>query len=354
MNKSLVSALAATLVFGTASTTFATPTDEEVAELRARIAELERIIKEQQNNSASNRDVENLDSRVSELEDKSAKPSWMDRFSIGGELRWSYWNRYKNSDASNLQLRILPTFKIDEHFTVRSRFRATHNTQNDSRVATRLDWAYLDSRFGNLQINAGKMPLYTNVDRGLFADSDFTGVQLITGDKTKFTVNLGRWEDYAYAGAEVLHTANNFNIGVGYHYSKEQNVDKKEKVSVVTGGVGYKFTPDVELFGAVAHNSKLDKHKTAYNIELDYKGANKAEKGTWGAYVAYRYAPGGVARKPTYNTFGQDTNKKGFEIGFSWTPYKNLVTDLAYFHGKTFDMPKVDDRTLFARARVFF
>ena len=350
MKKSLVSALTAAVVLGTMSTTFATPTDAEVAELRARIAELERII--QQQNNSSRREVNNLDSRVTDLE-KSGKNSLSERFNIGGELRWSYWNRYKNPDASNLQLRLVPTFKIDDHLTIRARFRGTHNTQNDSRVLTRMDLAYVDARFGKVQANIGKVPLYTDVDRGLFADTDFTGVQFLTGDRNKFTVNLGNWSDYAYAGVEArFNTDQDLTFGAGYHYSKQQDVTNKEKVSVITGGIGYKFNPDLELFGAVAHNTEANNDKTAYNVELDYKGANRNVKSSWGVYAAYRYAPSTAARAATYNTFGQDTNKKGFEVGATWTPYKSIVTDLSYFHGKYFGGG--DDRTFFARARAFF
>jgi len=350
MKKSLVSALTAAAVLGTMSTTFATPTDAEVAELRARIAELERII--QQQNNAGRRDINELDSRVTDLE-KSGKNSLSEKFNIGGELRWSYWNRYKNPDASNLQLRLVPTFKIDDHFTIKARFRGTHNTQNDARVVTRMDYAYLEGKFDNFQVNAGKVPLFTNVDRGLFADSDFSGVQVTTGDRNKFALNLGNFDNYAYAGVEAqFNTDQDLTFGAGYHYSKQQDVTNKEKVSVITGGIGYKFNPDLELFGAVAHNTEANNDKTAYNVELDYKGAKRNVKSSWGVYAAYRYAPVSAARKPTYNTFGQDANKKGFEIGASWTPYQSIVTDVSYFHGKYFGGG--DDRTFFARARAFF
>ena len=358
MKKSIASALTAAVVFGAASTSFATPTDEEVAELRARIAELERIIQQQQSNSNINsKEVSNLDSRVTDLE-KSQKNSLADRFSIGGELRWSYWNRYKNPDASNLQLRIMPNFKIDDHFTVKARFRAQHNTQNDTRAyssntAFRTDWFYLESKFDKLQVNAGKTPLYTNADRGLIVDSDFSGVQVMFGNVAKAQINAGHWsQEGNYVGAEVRgNFTESLSAGVGYHYFKQNSSDDKK--SIIAGGIGYKFTPSVELFGAVAHNNKADRDKTAYNIELDYKGANRNVKSSWGVYAAYRYAPDTVSLLPTYNTFGQDKNKKGFEFGASWTPYKGLVTDIAYFHGKYFNNGG-NDRTFFARARAYF
>ena len=251
-----------------------------------------------------------------------------------------------------MQLRLVPTFKIDDHFTIKARFRGTHNTQNDARVVTRMDWAYLEGKFNGVQVNVGKVPLYTNVDRGLFADSDFSGVQVLFGDKNKFGLNLGNFDNYAYAGAEAqFNTDKALNFGVGYHYSKGN--DNKEKVSIITGGVGYKFTPDIELFGAVAHNTEANSDKTAYNIELDYKGAKRNVKSSWGVYAAYRYAPSTASRIPTYSTFTQDANKKGFEIGASWTPYKSIVTDIAYFHGKYFNNGG-NDRTFFARARAYF
>lgn len=358
MKKSIASTLTAAVVLGVASTSFATPTDEEVAELRARIAELERIIQQQQSNSNINsKEVSNLDSRVTDLE-KSKKNSLAEKFSIGGELRWSYWNLYKNPDASNLQIRILPVFKIDDHFAIKARFRGQHNTQNDTRAyssstAFRTDWMYLESKFGNLQVNAGKVPLYTNVDRGLIVDSDFSGVQVMFGNKAKAQINAGHWsQEGNYIGAEVRgNVTESLNAGVGYHYFKQNSSDVKQ--SIIAGGIGYKFTPDIELFGAVAHNSKADSDKTAYNIELDYKGANRNVKSSWGVYAAYRYAPRSASLLPTYNTFGQTTNKKGFEIGASWTPYKSIVTDIAYFHGKYFNNGG-NDRTFFARARAYF
>ena len=360
MKKSVASALTAAVVLGVASTSFAAPTDEEVAELRARIAELERIIREQNNNNAQKSEVRNLDSRVSELEEKSSQPSLSDRFNITGELRYRYWNLYKNPDYSRLELRLFPTFKIDEHFTVRSRVTGQYNNfHDDNASAWAMTFAYLESKYDKFQLNIGKLPLFTNVDQGLVIDDFYSGVQAIIGDKTKFTVNAGHWDPahaaggrYNYVGAEVSgNLSDNFNAGVAYHYLKQGGTDNKE--SIIAGGLGYKFNPDFGLFGAVAHNTEADNDKTAYNIEANYKGANRNEKASWGAYVAYRYAPATASLAPTYDTYARVAGKKGFEVGATWTPYKNTLTKIAYFHGKRF-VNDVDDRTFFARASVFF
>jgi hypothetical protein len=353
MKKSIASALTAAVVLGIASTTFAAPLDDEVAALKARVAELERIIREQNNSTANNRrDVADLDSRVTDLE-RTGKDSWVNKFKLNGELRARYWHVKDSPDFSRLEIRLLPTFTIDEHLAVKARFTGTYNNfHDDNSAAWATNFAYLEAKYNNFQLNAGKLPLFTNVDQGLVADSFFSGAQAIFGGQTKFTVNAGRWSGAGnYIGAEVQRKFNDsFNAGIGYHYFKERGVDNKE--SIITGGLGYKFNKDFGLFGAVAHNTKAESKKTAYNIEANYKGANRNVKSSWGAYVAYRYAPSTVSLAPTYDTYGRTTGKKGFELGATWTPYKNTLTKIAYFHGKTFS--DVNDRTFFARASVFF
>ena len=359
MKKTVASTLTAAVILGMASTSFAAPVDDEVAALKARVAELERMIREQQqqnNNNAQKSEVRNLDSRVTELEDKSSKPTLMDKFNITGELRYRYWNRYKNPDFSRLELRLFPTFTIDEHFAVKARLTGKYdNFQDDTGSGD--DWkanfAYLESKYGNLQVNAGKLPLYTNADKGLIADDFFSGVQVMFGNKAKVQINGGSWSTAGnYIGAEVNGKfTDSLSAGVGYHHFKRGGTDDKQ--NIIAGGLDYKFNPDFGLFGSVAHNTEADNDKTAYNIEANYKGANKNEKASWGAYVAYRYIPSTVSFAPTYDTYARDAGKKGFELGTTWTPYKNTLTKFAYFHGKKFNNAG-DDRTFFARASFFF
>ena len=53
-------------------------------------------------------------------------------------------------------------------------------------------------------------------------------------------------------------------------------------------GAGYKFDRNWDLSGAYAKNTEADTDATAHNIQLNYKGAQTANKGSWGAYTAYR------------------------------------------------------------------
>lgn len=359
MKKSIASALTLAVVLGAASTTFAAPTDQEVEALKERVAALEslireqnRVIQEQNRSTASRRDVNELDYRLANLERSSSNNSWIDKFNIGGELRYRYWNLDKRPDFSRLEIRLLPTFTIDNHFAVKARFTGTYNNfQDDNDAAWATNFAYLESKFDNFQVNAGKLPLFTNADQGLVADDFFSGVQAIFGTDTKIQVNAGNFDGSNYIGAEATKTfTDKINAGLGYHYLKQGGTDNE--ANIIAGGIGFKINEDFGLFGAVAHNTEANNDKTAYNLEGNYKGANRKVKASWGAYAAYRYVPGTVTTYSTYDTFGRVKGKKGFEVGATWTPYQNTLTKLAYFHGKTFG--GVDDKTLFARASIFF
>jgi BMFP domain-containing protein YqiC len=362
MKKSIASALTMAVVLGAASTTFAAPADDEVAALKARVADLERVVREQneriireQKNSNANtrREVENLDYRLTELENAD-NDSWTDKFNLTGELRYRLWSRHENADVSQLQMRLFPTFNIDEHLAVKSRITGTYRLNDDTRARgndIEMNFAYLEAKYDNFKVNAGKMPLFTNADQGLLIDDFFSGLQVTTGENVKITVNGGNFKGNNYIGAEATTKINDkFDAGLGYHYVKTNGSDNK--ASIITGGVGFNVNEDWKVFGAFAHNTKANSDKTAYNVEGSYKGANKNEKSSWGAYAAYRYVPYSVTSYSTYDTFGQDGGKKGFELGATWTPYQNTLTKLAYFHGKYFGGG--DDRTLFARASIFF
>lgn len=46
-------------------------------------------------------------------------------------------------------------------------------------------------------------------------------------------------------------------------------------------GAGYKFDRNWNLSGAYAKNTEADTDATAHNIQLNYKGAQTANKGSW-------------------------------------------------------------------------
>ena len=77
--------------------------------------------------------------------------------------------------------------------------------------------------------------------------------------------------------------------------------------------------------------------KNAYSIQLNYKGANAADAGSWGTYVAYRSLAPFAAFAATYDhkagAEGFNT-LKGWEIGADYTFAKNIIATAKYFNGK--------------------
>ena len=103
--------------------------------------------------------------------------------------------------------------------------------------------------------------------------------------------------------------------------------------------------------GAYAQNTEADDFDKAYNVELAYKGAQNENAGTWGAYAAYR-SLGDFAS--WYGTEDAATiGTKGWEVGANWAPFKNIVTSVKYYDGKSIDDNR-DTNTLWGRVEVFF
>ena len=305
-------------------------------------------------------ELDSLGVRVEELEKNSDKVKWT------GEIRYRYnYDRRdlegggKNKAIRNqLQLRLFTTATINEHWTAKARFTASDNVRTDSTSDAALTFVYAEGKYGKFTVDLGKMPLYSNADQGLVADDFFSGARFIYGDKLQFQLEGGGWSGGPfsssnradYVGAEILYNQDKFNGGLAYRYFKDKNKDKK---SIFTVGLGYKITDKVKIFGAYGHNSKAEDRKNSYNIELSYGGANKSNPKSWGVYAAYRYVSSEIGLAPTYSTWYGTTHKKGAEFGVTYTPFKNTLTQLSYFTGKTLGT-KQNDRQFYGRLSFFF
>ena len=129
-------------------------------------------------------------------------------------------------------------------------------------------------------------------------------------------------------------------------------------MNIVGLQAAYNFSKNVGLNGFYTFNHSADKEKRAYSAELTYKGAQKENKGTWGAWVAYRYLGYNGIIANTYDVV--KAGEKGWEIGVNYTPFKNIVTTLRY--GKDKDITQTghhnDGHTkadrFFGRVEFFF
>ena len=115
--------------------------------------------------------------------------------------------------------------------------------------------------------------------------------------------------------------------------------DKKNNIWQLKAG--YRFDKNSVLHGYYAKsnmNFKDGNDKFAgnqdksYNIEFDYKGAQAANKGTWGAWIAYRHLGYFATPAKTWDVI--DEGLKGWAIGANYTLMKNVIGTLQYGNNK--------------------
>ena len=329
-------------------------------------------------------ELNNLGVRVSNLERNADMVKW------NGQARYRYWSqRYEQKDGSTkkqnkdqLNFRLEPSAEVNKNWHVKARIDAFMDPSEDetSDLTVKRVWAQGD--YKNFQVKLGKMPFFSTETAGMLFDDQFSGAQVTFGKNLKATLEAGRWnldsantqsnlhravgktgDDAAnYQGIALNGTAGKLYGGAAYrHFNSnvfkqttgfEKNTDEANIWSV---GAGYTFDKNWNLYGAYAKNEKAESDATAHNIQLNYKGAQKANKGSWGAYTAYRYMGQNVAFAPTYETFLSTgvNNVKGWEVGTEYVPFTNVTAAAYYFNGKKLDNNN-DAELLFGRVNFWF
>ena len=412
MKKTLVSALAAALVVGAASTTFAAanpfsdvPRDhwayDAVTQLAAdgvvegygdgtfrgdrnitryEMAQMVAKAMAKGDMSASDRalvdrlaaefadELNNLGVRVSNLERNADMVKWT------GKVQYEYdslRNEGQKRDNDNtLLFRLEPTAEINPHWHAVARLDAKTNTKEDTSATVTLKRAYVQGDYDKFQVRLGKMALSSSegyqAPGNLILDSTFTGAQLSFGDEFKAKLEAGRLSDSFtdtanYQSAQVRYDKNKFMSGVGFyrfgsHDLAGTTTNKKERAHIWGVDLGYRFDKNSFLSGAYAHANKLNaesKYKKSYQFTYEYKGADQADKGSWGAYVSYRYLGKGAA--PLATTDGAQLGSKGVEFGLGYVPYKNVLLSAKYFKGKTIEKQDNDKvQKLYGSVEFFF
>ncbi|WP_303017378.1 porin [uncultured Mitsuokella sp.] len=334
-------------------------------------------------------ELNNLGVRVSNLERNADNVKW------NGQARYRYWSdrregrmdkagnpdkEKKNKDQMNL--RFEPTAQVNNNWSVKARIDAWTNPSKDKADKEGQDnfkiarlWAQGD--YDNFQVKLGKMPLFSTETNGMLFDAEFSGASVTAGNKLKATVEAGRWnlgdsrtytnihdasEDTAanYQGYMLNGTAGKLYGGAAYRHFNSKGFKaikaNTDEANIWSVGAGYTFDKNWNINGGYAKNEKADDFDTAHNIQVNYKGAQKANKGTWGAYAAYRYLGKNVAFNPVYETFLPDgaSNAKGWEVGAEYAPFTNVLAAINYFDGKQLENNDLSDKVLFGRVNFFF
>ena len=316
-------------------------------------------------------ELDNLGVRVANLERNADMVKWT------GELRYIYQRTHhegrNKSTTGRAELRLFPTAEINNHWHVKARFTARNDLKTDTSGNLSMTYAYAEGVYGNVTVAAGKLPLYSANDEGLVVDDFFSGAQLTWGKKYQAILEAGRWDmsDTAlavvsnkasgYQSLQFIYNGEKLVAGLGYRHFSSNGFGalagvaaNEDNFHIWSVGANYRFDKNFSLAGAYAQNSAADDYAKSGNITLNYKGINRKQAGSWGAYVAYRHIAQNASPAATYNTiaFG-GTNRKGWEIGAAYVPFKNVTADVSYFRGKQLTNDH-DSHTFFARARYMF
>ena len=340
-------------------------------------------------------ELNSLGVRVAALEKKVDNVKWQ------GTVRYRYWtdrHDYTNQGADNVKsnaqyvtLRFEPEMRINKNWTGHARLDYSTD-MNSAKNATngviesdeadnefRVERMWVQGDYNNFQILLGRLPYVSVIDNGMFLDENISGGQLTVGSKIKGTVTVGRYnfdpndfEDAwaygktgSYVGVELYNDREDkITWGVGYHHVKHKEYfneiyddEDKNAMNIWDVGLGWQIDNNFNLNGAYAWNTSVDENKAvagrdskrAWSVELDYKGADAEDVGSWGAFVAYRKLGRHAVLMPTYDAIG--LKHKGVEMGFDIVPMKNFMATFKYFIGKEIgDAPGVPDST----AKKFF
>ncbi len=329
-------------------------------------------------------ELNNLGVRVSALEKKVDNMKWK------GDVRYTYQS-FNNRDWVNpatgrrdgyrhtyqwYELRFNPQMTINKNWTAKARIKYRSNGLQGADTAGNLDQtvvdrAWVEGKYGNVMIELGKVPLLSNYEGhtgGMVADIRVSGGVVTFGNKLKAKIGAGRTGAEAGIASQSIQfielggaVNDKFNAGLGFYrigkntfYNStvanggirrawDAEVDDKafgtDWRNILKVGFNYKFAPQWS-FGAAYARSNGDwesKFKQAYSVELAYNGGRYADTqkpGSFGAFVAYRHLGRGAVIADTYDAFGETSaSSRGFEVGVSFVPFKNVIGTVLYFNG---------------------
>ena len=331
-------------------------------------------------------ELDNLGVRVTDLEKKSDNVKW------GGELRYRYYDIDRDSKAGDethnkVLFRLEPKAYIgNSGWTANARLDYEMNLssdENDKNVE--VDRAYVEGPLFGATVTAGRTPVFTA--QGLLFDDRISGGTVAFGsDEFKTTLAAGRYnkdhDDVSdnegvrditaeYYGVQFDYTPND-KLALNAGYTALNNIDANYVNSYKLAGIEdavkaygndnnasiwyvggkYAFDKNVAFVGEYAQNTDADTEDQAWTAELQYKGANAADAGSWGAYAGYRQIEAFSAIAPTYDDI-IGAGYKGAVVGASYVPAENILATIEYFDGEE-TISGQDASKFFANVDFFF
>ena len=330
-------------------------------------------------------ELDNLGVRVADLEKKS------DNVKFGGELRYRYYDIDRDSKAGDethnkVLFRLEPKAYIgNSGWTANARLdyeMDLSSDENDNNVE--VDRAWVEGPLFGATVQAGRAPVFTA--QGLLFDDRISGGTVAFGsDEFKTTLAAGRYNpehsDYRtivgvdnakditaeYYGVQFDYTPND-KLALNAGYTGLVNLDayvetapgsKKydhfsDDATFWYVGGKYAFDKNVAFVGEYAQNTEdwADDEDQAWTAELQYKGANAADAGSWGMYAGYRQIEAAASIAPTYDDI-IGAGYKGAVVGAMYVPAENILATIEYFDGEE-TISGQDASKFFANVDFFF
>ena len=322
-------------------------------------------------------ELDNLGVRVADLEKKSDNVKW------GGELRYRYYDIDRDSKAGDethnkVLFRLEPKAYIgNSGWTANARLDYEMNLSTDeNNDGVVVDRAYVEGPLFGATVTAGRTPVFTA--QGLLFDDRISGGTVAFGsDEFTTTLAAGRYSeddhsvDYKdnakditaeYYGVQFDYTPND-NLALNAGYTALTGIDAKYKADYVLNaddntanfwyaGGKYAFDKNVAFVGEYAQNTEANTEDQAWTAELQYKGANPADAGSWGMYAGYRQIETFASIAPTYDDI-IGAGYKGAVVGASYVPAENILATIEYFDGEE-TVSGQDASKFFANVDFFF
>jgi len=325
-------------------------------------------------------ELNNLGVRVSNLEKHADNVKW------NGKVEYTYTSvrqkhdgkEYSRANDDHLLFRLEPTAEVNDHWDVHARLDAAtdmdtdkgHSDKNAGDNNVKLKRAWAQANYKNFTGKFGKFG--SDVNNTIVFDDPFSGFGVTFGNALKVTAEAGRVSSGTLDLASTGKTSSYQGIGLAYDFGKlstkagYQHFDwntpiyvnsDSDDVNIWSVGANYAFDKNVAFNAEYAKGNadrvvSEDAQDKAYVFELNYKGAEAANKGTWGAWLGYRYLGNCVALDATYDAI--TGGYKGWEVGANYTPFKNIVGTLRYGDGKELENTDIKYKKLFGRVEFFF
>ena len=295
-------------------------------------------------------ELDSLGVRVAALEKKS------DNVKITGQIRYDYTDYSGDIDGyrSKLRSRISITGQINDDWKYVGMLQNEQDLNNDvADEGTSFQRAYVEGKLGGLDVTAGRYNAFF-ADGNIY-DNRADGVEVAYGDKIKIIGAAGKATDDidklgfsgttggSYAGAAVVADLGNFNASAGYYNFKDimaKHSDADNAIWFVGAGTSFGDFGLNAMYlkgDASVNGTDLDfLDDDGWTVGLTFKGAEAAEKGSWGLFANY-YDLGGqtyIAHTTDADTFDGE-GFKGYGVGANYTVAKNMVLTAAYYDTKS-------------------